>query len=164
MAFIFKGKAPGRKQKPFWEYVEKTETCWLWRGGTTGNGYGAYRFNKIPRKAHHIAYILTHGELPKLSAKHIDGLVIMHSCDNTLCVNPLHLSLGTHMQNIQDRQMKQRNARGESHSRAKLCEQDVLRIRESYLFGANLKDLCSIYGISKRGIKSIIDRQNWRHI
>lgn len=73
-------------------YVNKTEACWLWTGGK-GNGYG--RMCTVGRKmklAHRVSYEMHVGPIPA-------GLVIDHTCRNTLCVNPDHLRAVTNKQN-----------------------------------------------------------------
>lgn len=68
--------------EPFWSLVEKTETCWLWRG-SFHEGYGNY----VGEKAHKVAWRLVKGyEVPK-------GFVLHHRCNTRRCVNPDHLEL-----------------------------------------------------------------------
>jgi len=66
-------------------------------------GYGAFGFDGKVQKAHRVAYMLTHGPIP-------DGGHILHSCDNPSCVNPDHLRVGTHTENMRDKL-----ARGRDH-------------------------------------------------
>lgn len=84
----------------FWSMVDKTGDCWEWTGGSKGNGYGSYTLPAIMGRktvgAHRFAYEVTTGE--KIDEK----LVVMHSCDNRLCVNPGHLSVGTYSDNLKD--------------------------------------------------------------
>ena len=76
------------------------DRCWNWTGAKTSAGYGVvgiicqHRY-QVVRPAHRVAYALANGEAPA-------GLVVMHACDNPLCVNPAHLSIGTHADNAQD--------------------------------------------------------------
>ena len=86
----------------FWKYVNKTETCWLWAGGTNGRaGYGHILADLPSRKlvyAHRVSWELANGAIP-------DGLWVLHNCpggDNPSCVNPDHLYLGTNSDNIKD--------------------------------------------------------------
>jgi hypothetical protein len=101
MGFVFHGKKPGRVPKGFDHFVERTETCWLWRGAVSSTGYGSYRFHGKTRKAHHVAYILTKGQLP-VSGPGSQAFVVMHSCDNRLCVRPDHLRVSTQAENVKD--------------------------------------------------------------
>jgi hypothetical protein len=86
----------------FWSKVDKSDTCWIWRGATANKGYGSFRHKDKSRGAHAVAYELTYGPIPK-------GMCVMHSCDNPPCVNPAHLSLGTKADNTADMMKKGRH-------------------------------------------------------
>ena len=82
----------------FWSKVEKTPTCWLWRGSKNENGYGQVWRGFMEKKrtmeaAHRLAYRILIGEIPK-------GLEIDHLCKVRLCVNPEHLEPVTHRENL----------------------------------------------------------------
>lgn len=79
------------------------EGCWEWIGSKFnkeyGDGYGQLRMGGRKGKvvmAHRVAYEEYKGEIPK--DKEID-----HLCHNTLCVNPEHLELVTHAENMKRR-------------------------------------------------------------
>ena len=67
--------------------------CWEWTAGTDGCGYGRIWFNNKNQTAHTVAYSVFVGPIP-------DGQHVLHSCDNPKCINPSHLSLGTHLDNM----------------------------------------------------------------
>ena len=124
--------------KRFWAKVLKTDGCWLWAGSRSGKGYGKIHVStpggprgqdgRASRKmlfAHRVAWELTYGAIH-------DGLEVLHNCpggDNPRCVNPAHLVLGTHADNMRDAGLKKQMACGDSHPHAKLTEDDRIKIR-----------------------------------
>lgn len=86
----------------FWTKVNVSggpEACWPWIAGRFASGYGAFkRGDKIVR-AHRVAYELYRGPVA-------DGMHVLHSCDNPVCCNPRHLRVGTHGDNMRDRQAR----------------------------------------------------------
>lgn len=74
--------------------IEKTETCWIWKGGRTKDKYG-YALNNdgILEGTHRIFFREFKGEIPK--DKEID-----HICRNKICVNPEHLEAVSHHENL----------------------------------------------------------------
>ena len=72
--------------------VPVTESgCWLWLGRLMKNGYGAA--SRPYRTAHRLSYVAFKGAIPK-------DLEIDHLCNVRLCVNPEHLELVTHAENM----------------------------------------------------------------
>jgi len=92
----------------FWELVNKTDGCWLWSGTTNLDGYGRFKIttNKLVG-AHRFSYSLANGLIPS-------GKCVCHTCDNPRCVNPSHLFLGSHSDNMQDMYRKRRHNNGKS--------------------------------------------------
>jgi hypothetical protein len=105
-------------------YIEKPgplETpCWIWqRACDRRTGYGLLTWNGKQLLAHRAAWIYHKGPINS------DRLMVCHHCDTRLCINPLHLFLGSHADNQRDSVLKgRRYPRGENSSRAVLTEID----------------------------------------
>ncbi len=97
--------------------------------------------------AHRIAYELASGPIP-------EGLILRHSCDNSLCCNPRHLTPGTFADNSRDCVERGRIAHGEKHGRAKINTEQALYIRRNpdKLKGV---ELASRFGISESTVSYI---------
>lgn len=106
--------------------------CWIWTKNLTWNGYGQFfSSDRKALRAHRYAYAALVAPIP-------DGLCVLHRCDAPACVNPAHLFLGTKTDNMRDAMAKGRNlplGKGESHSHAKLTEDNVIEIRRRSLTG-----------------------------
>ena len=79
----------------FWRKVLKTESCWLWLGCVSPNGYGYIQINKKPYLVHRLSYEMANNT--KLPNGH--SLEIDHLCRNKRCVNPEHLEIVSHQVN-----------------------------------------------------------------
>lgn len=137
----------------FWAKVDKTGPCWLWLGGKTSHGYGSIRFGgrkATALLAHRLAYWFTHGEPPPNRS-------VCHHCDNPSCVRPAHLFLGTHAENMRDRQQKGRAA-------MKLQPVQVRAIRALADLGWHMKTIGEAFGISGSTAHAIARRKIWDHV
>lgn len=138
----------------FWKHVspEPMSGCWLWTGadggGVAGNDYGYFHFKGKTKRAHRVAWELTHGEDPK-------GLFVCHRCDNRACVNPAHLFLGTNADNMKDMLSKGRGGFGERHSNARLSNRDVQDIRQRAA-NETQSALAREFGVSQSAISLIL--------
>ena len=136
--------------------------CWIWIGDKNPQGYGIVR-NKNGRRegAHRISYRFYRGNFPF-------HLQVCHKCDNSSCVNPDHLFLGTQKDNMIDMYRKGRNVRGdvrgEKNGRHKYTEKQVLKIRHLYQQGMKIVDIHKQFGGSYQSIWCIIRRKFWTHI
>jgi len=123
--------------------------CWVWqrcvvgKGYYDGKGYGALRLNGAQVRAHRFSWERTHGPIP-------DGLHLRHKCDNSLCVNPDHMELGTNAQNMGDK-----GVRDVPMKNKKLTADQVREIREYYNKGVWQKTLAKEYGVCQSYISQI---------
>jgi hypothetical protein len=134
------------------KYEIKDSGCWIWTGGTRPNGKGVlypkhWNENKKAIGAHRFSYIIHHGIIE-------DGIYVCHKCDTPLCVNPEHLFLGSHQDNMKDMTEKNRSykGRGEKKHCSKLTNKQANEIRENPL---SQSKLAKIYGVSQTTIGRI---------
>ena len=122
-------------EERFWARVKKTEECWIWTGNIA-RGYGQIS-QKVNgswriRRAHRISFEMASGQpIP-------EGMEVMHSCDNPSCVNPAHLSLGTHFDNMRDMAAKGRDA----HSKRTHCKRGHPLEGENLIAGSRGERRC----------------------
>lgn len=90
-----------------------------------------------------------------------EDLVIRHKCDNRLCINPEHLEIGTHSENVMDRDIRHRTAIGNRNGRSKLDEDKIRYIRNSNLSQAKLGEM---FGVDKKTIRCIKKNLTWKHV
>lgn len=143
------------------------DECWLWQNTKHGQGYGQYSFKqrgvKKTHKAHRFLYECLFGEIENLK------LEVRHFvCDNTTCCNPNHLKLGTHKENMEDRENKGRGRppdnRGSKNGMSKLTEADVVIIRKRVAKGEKQIVVAKDYGIASGVISNIVNRKWWKHV
>lgn len=160
----------------FWNYVEKNEGCWWWRGSIALNGYGRTFMNGRWHYAHRLAWQIAHGVVPA-------GMYICHSCDNPGCVRPDHLFLGTPADNHHDARSKgrlrsnpptgarhwahqhpERVRRGEANNKAKLTEAQVRELVKAHRNGSSQTELARQYGIRQSSVWQILAGHTWKHV
>ena len=149
----------------FWSKVAKIpdpNKCWEWMGSKRRRGYGRFsiRVSKGIEStfvASRIAYFLKHRVDPK-------EMVVCHECDNTGCVNPFHLFLGTNKDNTDDMMAKGRGIQpvGSRHGRSKLKEEDVYKIRDMVASGQKQAHVAKLYNVDQSAINNIIKGKNWQ--
>jgi hypothetical protein len=144
----------------FWHKVRRggPDECWPWLGGKA-RGYGQFGLNGKNVRAHRVAFLLHHGELP-------EGACILHSCDNPACCNPAHLRAGTHRDNTLDMVAKGRNGKGGPkgalHGRAKLTEEQMREIKSTPRCWGSSAALARRYGVSRAAISYILSGKRWK--
>ena len=159
---------------------EPTTGCWLWTGLLDRDGYGLLSlgastaasegFSYSVQRAHRVSlYIATGQHAPK-------GSVVLHACDTPACVNPAHLRIGTHAENIAERGSKGRTARGErmrrwrrphgeQNKRAVLTEAAVRTIRQLHAEGTRTHgEIAALFNVSRPAISAVLRRRTWGHV
>ena len=125
-------------------------SCKLWDGPKRKDGYGRMGLEL----AHRVVFAVANGPIPK-------NLVVRHSCDNKLCVNLNHLSLGTQADNVNDKVLRNRQAKGTQANKSKLTNSDVLAIKSSLKSQVILSQQ---FGVTQSMISRIKANKNWKHI
>ena len=124
--------------------------------GTNGQGYPNASVNG---KLQSITRVVLS---EKLGRKLAPEMKACHTCDTPSCASPDHLWEGTHQDNMNDRDAKGRNARGERTSVAKLTDDDVRMIRATY--DRNSAELSDMYGVTQATIMKVVNRKSWTHV
>lgn len=133
--------------------------CLLFKGVLDAFGYGRIWANGKWNRVHRIVWTLVNGPIPP-------GKHVLHTCDVRNCINPKHLFLGTHKDNMQDAAIKGRLSNrptkcGENHGCHKLTDKEVRAIRKD-------KRLQTIiakeYGVTFQCISKIKNRRTWKHL
>lgn len=139
--------------------VSKKPSCWLWVGATDHRGYGKIRSSDAAgQRAHRVSYALHYGTIP-------EGMCVLHKCDNPSCVNPEHLFLGSHKDNMNDMDSKGRrhNLKGVCNPRSKLTREEVLVIKACpNIYGAMSK-LARHFGVTPSAATHVRNGLTWAH-
>lgn len=122
------GKGQLSLEERFWPKVARRSDseCWLWIGAKTKRGYGTLSFRVNGQRKR----LLAHRASVMVSGRTIPaGLEVMHTCDVPGCVNPTHLQIATHAENMRDAFAK--GITTPVKSRISLPYEHVLEIRAS---------------------------------
>jgi HNH endonuclease len=147
--------------------VRKSEGCWEWTGGTNGH-YGVIGLGGRGggcTSSHRMSWRIHYGVIP-------DEMQVLHHCDNTLCVRPDHLFVGTRSDNMRDMVKKGRQPTavhpglfsGARNPNAGLTAEQVSTMRAKHAEGASVYELSDEYGLTRSGILAVLTRRTWKNI
>ena len=135
------------KIKPI-QFIKDSNGCFICISHRlTPNGYPQKKIRGRDISLSRLIYEQCIGPVPT-------GLEMRHTCDNPSCINPAHLLVGTHKDNVLDMLKRDRGGK-------KLREKQVRKIRRSNQ--AN-KVLAKKYGVHPTTIKDVKLRRTWKHI
>lgn len=128
--------------------------CWICTNGCLdSDGYPRFCVEGKLLRAHRIVYARSHGNIGR-------GMEIRHTCDNPMCVNPEHLIVGTHADNMRD--MRERGSlKGERNPQSLLKEHEVLDIKKRE---HPAQYYANRYAVSRRTIYGIWEDELWKHV
>lgn len=133
----------------FEQKVQVTPGCWKWTGSKNKYGYGRFWLAGAIVGAHRVSYELYVGQIP-------EGMCVCHRCDNPECVNPDHLFVGTHQENMRDMAAKGRNftpaLKGQANGMAKLTNEQIAAIRQD---GRKVTAIARAYGVAHQHVSKI---------
>lgn len=138
--------------------------CLLWPANQLdADGYGLLKYKggadgrqvKAVR-AHRLSYLLNRGPIP-------EDMEILHSCDNPRCVSPFHLSVGTRLENEQDKARKGRTPRGQQKS-ALLTDEQAQDVLNRYRDGESITLLALEHDIPYKTCEAICLRTRWKYL
>lgn len=139
----------------FWDQVDiRSNGCWEWTGNIGHYGYGIFCAQSTTWRASRASFFFCFCDPGDLH--------VLHKCDNRKCVSPHHLFLGTNEANVADRVKKNRTAKHESHSQAKLTKNDAAAIRVMSSSGSSLVELSKRFGVSPVTVWQVVHHKTWR--
>jgi hypothetical protein len=133
--------------------------CHVWAERCDVDGYGSMKVKGKTERAHRLAYEHYFGSA--------EGKHVLHRCDVPSCVNPDHLFLGTHAENVADMIAKGRQARGaktRAPRRTRLSETQIIEIRGLSAAGTTQREIASKFGVTQANISLIVSKKNWAYV
>lgn len=135
-------------KQDFYDLLRPNGDCLEWTKATFSDGYGqTWVLGRNMVRTHRLALELEGIDVP-------DDKFVLHSCDNRLCCNPAHLSIGNHSENMRDMASKGRH-------NGKLNPSNASEIRRLHSLGWSHKELAEMYDVTKQTIGQIINKHTW---
>ncbi len=109
--------------------------------------------------AHRRSWEMHYGAVP-------EGMYVCHKCDVRNCVNPLHLYVGTHTDNMRDKRVRGRASRlrGSSNPSSVMSECDVVTVKKMLANGVRGTEIAKRFGVSPSAICLINRGKKWKHV
>lgn len=150
-------------EERFWPKVDQSagpDGCWPWIAATNERGYGVMR----PVGQRSGPTVKAHRVSAELAGMDIDGRFVLHACDTPACVNPAHLRVGDHAENMRDMSGRDRSNHGSRNPNARLTERQVAAIKGLLLAGFQHKEIASEFGVSRATVSFIAEGKTWRRV
>ena len=126
--------------------------CWDWIACKDKSGYGRFKNTGAHRWSKE-----------NFDSVSVKDLFVCHTCDNPGCVNPAHLFVGTHQDNINDQKIKNRTCKGVRNGQSKFSNKEIFDIRTAHKNGKRgvIKELAKQYGVNRMTISLIINNKTY---
>jgi DNA-binding transcriptional LysR family regulator len=134
-------------------YYVDDNGCHIWTGAKCSSGYARVNGGLLLNR---LIQMDRFGPVPP-------WLFTCHTCNVRGCINPDHIYLGTHDDNMRDYAQTD-DRKGEGNPSAKLTAEDVMRIRQLASSGLGVTTVARMMGISHSNCSRIVHRKNWKHI
>lgn len=142
------------------KYEAVTESgCWIWTASVNKAGYGQISMPGRPMLAHRVCWEFYKGPIP-------NGKFICHKCDTPGCINPDHMFVGDHRDNMQDMRNKGRapkveSAKGDKNKSSKISNETALAI-----FNAEgpQREICKTFNVSRSTLQAIKYGRQWSSV
>ena len=145
-----------KRQITLWlksQTVESESGCWLWAGAKHGAGYPSVTKKIGGGYGHRAMHEAAISPIP-------EKMYVLHTCDNRLCINPAHLFLGSHFDNIKDMHSKNRQRGGslpnEKNPSCKFTDFQIQTMRRHRALGFSLSKLQQQFGISESQLLRVL--------
>lgn len=148
-----------RREQLYWAKVDQRgdDECWPWNAFRNQFGYGMFN-GGVEQLAHRFGYRLAYDDLG-------EGMIVCHHCDNPPCQNPRHMYAGTPATNAADKARRGRvvvtPSPGEQNGRAKLTEEQVVRLRQLRAEGWTQSALALKFGVGQSQVGRIVRGVAW---
>lgn len=132
--------------------IRKKDGCWNFKILRTKKGYGRFTFRGKVFSAHRVSWVLYNGIIP-------DKQMVLHKCNNRQCVNPDHLYLGNHKDNMQDKANRFLRS-----VRRKLSDKQVYEVRDLLKLGIPLRQIGRKYNITDTAIAMMRKKKTYKYV
>lgn len=139
-------------EERLWENVvpgANPDDCWTFKLVANSEGYPYLKKDGKEERVSRLMWELHNGPIP-------EEFVIRHTCDNTKCINPDHLLVGTQSQNIQDCVKRKRHVGNRT-----LTLEQVEEIRKLRREGMILKAIAELFQRSIYTVWCICNGRTW---